>query len=265
MASSISAVVSKADKLPPSGLSKITEIVHCPLLPSLDGEGWGRDCTIKKLNVQEQIQLLGRTQDGIAADRKRRLEKDPDAPATDEESSHFWESVHLLNLGCADPIFTIEEATRWITLDEENGVPCADVVQFFLVRIRGFNGEAPGLEDVAGGLEILRKMPRALQAIEQAWEKGDHALDLLLEGRVLGSQDEMAQFIERWGDIISHVVLRSIRKRARVEAEESSEILIGKVVDLLLEMGVAKRKQDGPESEDNESSESGISESGTAE
>jgi hypothetical protein len=138
-------------------------------------------------------------------------------------------------LGCIEPSFDELEAVRYITTDKDGVIACSEVAQFLLHHIRTFNAEARGMEDTSAGLKILRRLPLLLQRLEQAYLDG--SLTLLLNGKVPESQQEMAQFIDRWGGIISHVVLNWVRKKAHIEASANAEVLLEKIIDLLIQMG----------------------------
>jgi hypothetical protein len=166
---------------------------------------------------------------------------------SDEESWKFWDTAWLLVLGSVDPVFTIIDAAYWLSTSEENGIPYSDVAQFLAHHIRGLNEEAPGLQDVGVGLRSLRRMPAALGMLEAAYEKGDGALDLLLEGRVAGDGEEMAAFLERWGDIILDVVARSFRRRAKIQAEETAAAVLEKAITFLAELGTIRREAREPQ------------------
>lgn len=238
--SSISSITASATGLPPSGAPRSNTSIFCPLLPSVDKKSWGRDIIVHRLNVREQIQLVARIHDGVAADKKRReVDRDPEAPRSDNESGQFWEQIYLLVMGCvvpetSEPLFSVPEATQWMTNDEVNGITCADLVQFLLHHIRSANDEAPGLEEVAGGLAIIRKMPTALQALDRAYDLGGDALIRLLNGDVPTGQEETAEMLEKWGGIISAVVIENIKKRAKIQAEANKE----QIAELLYQMGV---------------------------
>lgn len=241
----IGEVAAGAKTLPPRP-NATRRTLPCPLLPSPDGQSWGRDCTVKKLNVEEQIALLGRIRDGVRTDKKRRAEGDPDAPQDDNASYQFHESLQLLVMACLEPSFDAADAVLWMTTDEVDGIGTADVVQFLLFHIRSLNDEQEGLEDVANGLMTLRKMPQALQTVENAYLAGPEALRKLLEG-----DGEMAQFIERWGAIIAHVVFENVRKRAKIEAEENAAAIIAKLADFGCQIGWLKHADgDSAEGED---------------
>jgi len=176
-----------------------------------------------------------------------REQGDDSVPISDEESEQWWNSVWMLSLACVEPTFDAAEAVRWLSTDEENGIACSDVAQFLLHHIRSLNDEAPGMEDLAGGLRTLRQTPLAIQTIENAYLKGGNALDLLLEGKVPATQAETAEFLERWGGIITHVVLAWVRKRARIEAQENVQVFIPALLETLAQIGVLEKSGESPD------------------
>jgi hypothetical protein len=241
----------KRPAAPPPKIAKTRETVSISVLPKADGTGWGRDCVVKRLNPLEQVTLLGAVRDAVLNDRKRRAEGDPDAPIDDQASNEQWESIYLLMMGVVEPSFDLAEATIWFTSDtvkigdgpDAVEVPTDDVVQPLLYHVRSLNEEQPGLEDVAGGLSTVRKMPLALQNLENAFLQGPEAFQMLLDGKVPESQQEMAQFIERWGAIIGAVAFGVLKKQAVVMADANAEAMLKKFTDFALEIGALKREQ----------------------
>jgi hypothetical protein len=252
MMQSISEAAAAGLKLPPSGFAKTSETVVCPMLPNMAGDGWGRECRLIKLHGLEQIKLVGRIQDGIKADREARAQGDKEVPQSDGESSKQWESVWMLVLGCEEPTFSPTEAAHWLSTREENGIPFSDVAQFLLFHIQQLNDEAPGLEDVANGTKMLRKLPLALQTLENAYHAGPEDLRALLEAAD-GSND-IASYIEKWGDIISAVAFEVVRKKAKIEADETSEQILAKLCDFAIRCGMVRKRT--PEDDDEEETHS---------
>lgn len=232
------------------------ETLNCPLLPSDDGESWGRDVTFRRLHVHDQIVLTGRVVEAIQAlsvegetktaflDRFAVPELD-----TPREREVFFENAWMLTMAVAEPKFEIHQAIEWLSNDELDGIPVSDAAQWMLFHARGLNEEQPGLEDVAPGLQTLRRLPFALQTIERAYLQGGDALELLLEGRVPESQKEMADFIGRWGGIISTVVVGVWKKQAEIEADVNASVFIVQLLKAMESLGMITRG-DADEEED---------------
>ena len=230
--------LSKAGRnLPPNPHTKTTETFDCPYLPNAEGSGWGRPVTIKKLTPVEQLVLVGRVSDGRETFEKMEAEGisiglDEREINQPEQMANFWESVMLLQLACVDPVFSFGDAVKCLNVNEADGIPWGDVAQFLLVRIRDLHERTIGLEDVGHGLTIMKRFPLTLQMLESAYlagpdETGRSRVQKLLEGNA-----EEAEFIERWGSIMSAVAFEVLRKQAKIQADETSEAILRKFIEL---------------------------------
>lgn len=243
----ISDLQNAAKTRPPCPDARGREVLHCPLLPALEGDGWGRDVTLRRLHVHDQIVLTGRVVEAIqamssdgeskAAFLDRYAVPDLDTP---REREVFFENAWMLTMAVVEPKFEIRDAIQWLSNDELDGIAVSDAAQWMLYHARNLNEEQPGLEDVAPGLQTLRRLPFGLQMIERAYLQGGDALQLLLEGQVPQSQKEMAAFIERWGGIISTVVVGVWKKQAKIQADENASALLVQLLDTLESLGVVK-------------------------
>lgn len=63
----IAQIQTAAQKRAPCPGARTRETVFCGLLPSEDGEDWGREVTFRRLNVHDQIALTGRVVEAIQA------------------------------------------------------------------------------------------------------------------------------------------------------------------------------------------------------
>ena len=237
MSTSLEQLSKVARKLPPNPHTKSVESFECPYLPNADGTGWGRSVTIKKLTPVEQLVLVGRVSDARATYEK--MEQEGYSPGLNEieladpaQQANFFESVMLLQLGCVDPVFDFKDAVNALSVNEADGIPWGEVAQFLLVRIRDLHERTPGLEDVSHGLNIMRRFPLTLQMLEAAYlagpdEHGKSRMQKLLEGNA-----EEAEFITRWGSIMSTVVFEVLRKQAKIQADETSEAILKKFIEL---------------------------------
>lgn len=152
----------------------------------------------------------------------------------------FFENAWILTLAVAEPKFEISDAIAWLSNDELGGIAVSDAAQWMLFHARSLNEDQPGLEDVVPGLQTLRSLPFGLQVVERAYLQGGNALELLLEGQVSQSQKEMAAFIERWGAIISTVVVGVWKKQAKIVADENASALLTQLLEALTTIGVLK-------------------------
>ena len=242
----------QAKMRPPCPSSRGRETQFCSVLPSLEGDGWGRDVEFRRLHPLDQIVLAGRVEEAAQAlsvegETKREFLERYGVPDLDGKNARevFFENAWMLAMGTIEPHLEISDAIAWLSNDELDNIPVGDVAQWMLIHIRALNGEQPGMEDVGAGMATLRRLPGGLQLVERAVLQGGNALEMLLEGQVPQSQKEMAAFITRWGGIISQIVLALWTRQAKIQAEATADAISERTLELLESLGQIERVEKG--------------------
>lgn len=226
---------------PPPGHGA-TESVFCPFLPNAETGGWGRDCHIKRLSPTEGLILVGRVREGLRAMNPQNSDDEAlkaeflgkyGVPQLDDptEQEAWLHSCWLLVMGCADPVLNFDDAMKWMTNTVIDDVPVGDAADYLQFHIAAINGEPPALIDQRGGLKTLRKLPAAFQGVERAFDAGEATLRAYLQ-----SDDEAAQFVSRWGDVMAAIALEKLRAKAEIYAEANAKAIVSELLEAIIPM-----------------------------
>jgi hypothetical protein len=205
---------------------KVTDTIFIPNLFNPTTGTYGRDVTVSRLSPTEQIRIhaeAGAPSAQKLDDAKAYMSEDISIGDLPELIERAWTLVY----GCVDPSFSYPEALEY--LGRKDG---GDIVQPILYAINSLNDRIPALASVQQAIQEMARFPVAMQQLQAAYLAGEETLQKFLSG-----DNETAEYVRRWTMTITAAAFSVMREQAKIQADETSDALLQKLVDFAVEAG----------------------------